>query len=63
MVKNQPNDPCMNCTTNASFKNYITYEVVLVEENYEFIEESKFFEKLLVDDDCISFFFILQLFL
>jgi hypothetical protein len=41
----------MNCTANASFKGYSKYEVVLVEENYEFIEKSKYFEKLLVDND------------
>jgi hypothetical protein len=41
----------MNCTANASFKDYIKYEVVLVEENYEFIEVFEYCEKLLVDND------------
>jgi hypothetical protein len=39
----------MNCTANACFKDYMKYEVVLVEENYDFIEESEYFENLLVD--------------
>ncbi len=39
----------MNCTANAGFKDYMKYEVVLVEENYVCIEESEYFENLLVD--------------
>jgi ERCC4-type nuclease len=35
----------------ASFKDYIKYEVVLVEENYEFIEEYEYFENLLIESD------------
>ncbi len=42
MVKNQPNDRHMNCTANAGFKDYMKYEVVLVEENYVCIEESEY---------------------
>jgi hypothetical protein len=41
----------MNYMANASFKDYIKFEVILVEENYEFIEEFEYFEKLLVDND------------
>jgi hypothetical protein len=41
----------MNCTTNASFKNYIKFKVALVEKNYKFIEKSEYFEELLVDSD------------
>jgi hypothetical protein len=41
----------MNCRANASFKDYIKFEVALIEENYEFIEEFEYFEKLLVDSD------------
>jgi hypothetical protein len=37
--------------TNANFKDYIKFEVVIVEKNDEFIEKSKYFEKLLVDND------------
>ncbi len=51
LVKNWPDDSRMNCKANASFKDYIKFEVALVEENYEFIEESKYFEALLVDSD------------
>ncbi len=41
----------MNYKANASFKDYIKFEVTLVKENYEFIEKSKYFEELLVDSD------------
>jgi hypothetical protein len=41
----------MNCTRNASFKDYIKYEVILVEKNYEFIEEFEYFREMLVDND------------
>jgi hypothetical protein len=39
VVKNWPNDLCLNCMANANFKDYIKVEVVVVEENYEFIEK------------------------
>ncbi len=51
VVKKWPNDSCMNYKANASFKDYIKFEVTLVKENYEFIEKSKYFEELLVDSD------------
>jgi len=35
---------------NVNFKDYIKFEVV-VEKNYEFIEEFEYFEELLVDND------------
>jgi hypothetical protein len=41
----------MNYRANASFKDYIKFEVALVEGNYEFIEEFEYFEELLVDSD------------
>ncbi len=41
----------MNCTLNANLKDYIKVEVVLVEENYELIEEVKYFKTLKVDRD------------
>jgi hypothetical protein len=50
MVKNWPNDLCLNCMANVNFKDYIKFEVVVVEKNYEFIEEFEYFEKLLVDN-------------
>jgi hypothetical protein len=36
---------------NANCKDYINSEIVLVEKNYELIEESKYFLKLQVDND------------
>ncbi len=38
VVKNWPNDLRLNYMANANFKDYIKVEVVVVEENYEFIE-------------------------
>jgi hypothetical protein len=51
MEKNWPNDPHLNCSTNANFKDYIKAEVTLGEKNYELIEEFEYFEKLKVDND------------
>ncbi len=48
---NWQDDLWMNYMANASFKDYIKFEVTLVEKNYEFIEQSEYFEKLLVDSD------------
>jgi len=50
-VKNWLDDSRLNCTTNSNFKDYVKFEVVIVKENYEFIEESKYFEELLIDND------------
>jgi hypothetical protein len=41
----------MDYMANANFKDYIKFEVTLVEKNYEFIEQSEYFEKLLIDSD------------
>jgi hypothetical protein len=41
----------MKCTGNASFKDYIKSKVVMVEKNYEFIEEFEYFKEMLVDND------------
>jgi hypothetical protein len=51
MVKIWPNDPHLNCSTNANFKVYIKVEVASSEENYELIEEFEHFEMLKVDND------------
>jgi hypothetical protein len=40
----------LNCTPNANLKDDIKL-VVLIEENYELIEEVKYFKKLKVDRD------------
>jgi hypothetical protein len=45
VVKNWSNDPCLNHMTDSNFKDYVKSEVALVEENYEFIEESEYFEE------------------
>ncbi len=49
--KNWPNDQCLNCSTNANFKDYIKTKVALVKDNYELIEESNYFEEFKVDND------------
>ncbi len=51
VAKNWLDDLRMNYMANVSFKDYIKFEVTLTEENYEFIEKSKYFEKLLVNND------------
>jgi hypothetical protein len=51
VVKKWPNDPRLNCMANVNFKDYIKFEVAVVEKNYEFIEEFEYFEELLVDND------------
>lgn len=51
IVKNWPNNVCLNCIINANFKHYIKVEVVFAKENYELIEESKYFEEMKVDND------------
>lgn len=51
MVKNWPNDQCLNCSTNANFKDYVKTEVALIKDNYELIEESNYFEEFKVDND------------
>jgi hypothetical protein len=51
LVKNWLDDLHLNCIANANFKKYIKFEVTLVEENYELIEEFEYFEKLQVDND------------
>ncbi len=51
MVKNWLDDLHLNCTTNSNFKDYVKFEVVLTKENYEFMEESEYFEELLIDND------------
>jgi len=51
IAKNWPDDLCMNYMANANFKDYIKILITLVEENYEFIEESEYFENLLINSD------------
>ncbi len=51
IAKNWLDDLCMNCMANENFKDYIKFLITLVEENYEFIKESEYFENLLVNSD------------
>jgi hypothetical protein len=51
MIKNWLDDLCLNCSTNANLKDYIKVEVALIEDNYELIKESNYFEKLKVQND------------
>jgi len=51
VVKNWPNDPHLNCLANVNFKDYIKFEITLVEDNYELIEKSEIFEELKVEND------------
>jgi hypothetical protein len=41
----------LNSITNTNFKDYIKFEVAVVEENYELIEKIEYFEKFKVDND------------
>ncbi len=49
IVKNQLDDPRVNCIPNKNIKNYLKGS--LVDNNNELIEEEKYFEKLDVDDE------------
>jgi hypothetical protein len=49
----------------VNFKHYIKVEVVLAKENYELIEEFKYFEEIEVDNDKVIHlhqFYIFSLF-
>jgi len=51
VIKNLLDYRWLHCSTNANFKDYIIVEVVLIENNYELIEESNYFKKLKVQND------------
>jgi len=51
IVKNQLDDPRVNCIPNKNMKNYLKVKGSLVDNNNELIEEEKYFEKLDVDDE------------
>ncbi len=36
----------LNCTPNTNLKDYMKAKIVLAKENYRFIEQAKYFEKL-----------------
>ncbi len=46
-------NPCLNCLQHKDFINVIKVEHLFVEENYDLIEESKYFEQLELDNDYI----------
>ncbi len=39
IVKNWPNDPCLNCKKKMNMKEYMKVEVSLADDNYDLIEE------------------------
>jgi hypothetical protein len=51
MVKNWPNDPCLNCLQHKDLTNFLKVEFVLAKNNYDLIEESNSFEQLELDKD------------
>ncbi len=51
MIKNLLDYRWLHCSTIVNFKVYIKVEVVLIEDNYELIEESNYFKKLKVQND------------
>lgn len=51
VIKNWPDDPCLDCTSNINLKEYIKVEVILAKKNYELIEKIEYFEKLHIDED------------
>jgi len=53
MMKNWYNDPCLNCLQHKDFINAMKVEHLFVEENYDLIEESNYFEQLELDNDYI----------
>jgi len=51
IVKNWHDDLCANCIPNFDFKQYLKIEKLLVEDNYNLIEEHDFFTELQVDSE------------
>jgi len=51
MVNNWPNDPHLNYSRPKDLTNFLKVEFVLVENNYDLIEESNYFEQLELDKD------------
>ncbi len=45
-MKNQPNGPCLNCSQHKDLTNFLKVEFVLVEDNYDLIEESNYSKQL-----------------
>jgi hypothetical protein len=51
IVKNCPNDLCLNCKKKVHMKEYMKMEASLVDNNYDLIEEVKYFKELHIDDE------------
>jgi hypothetical protein len=51
IVKNWLDDLHMNCMPNKNMKDYLKVEEPLTNENYELIEEEKYFEDLNMNSD------------
>jgi hypothetical protein len=51
VAENWLDDPCANCKRNLELKQCLKIKEFLEEENYNLIEEHKFFEELQVDGD------------
>jgi hypothetical protein len=51
MVKNWLDNPCLNCSQHKDLTYFLKVEFVLAEDNYDLIEESKYFEQLELDKD------------
>jgi hypothetical protein len=51
IVKNWLDDLHMNCMQNKNMKDYLKVEEPLTNDNYELIEEAKYFEDLNMDGD------------
>ncbi len=46
MVKNWPNNPCLNCSQHKNLIDFLKVEYGLAKDNYDSIEESNYFEQL-----------------
>ncbi len=44
VVKNWPNDSCLNCTPNVYVKDYMKAKAILTKENYYLIIKVEYFE-------------------
>ncbi len=53
MMKNWYNDPRLNCLQHKDLINIMKVEHLLVEKNYDLIEESNYFEQLDLDNDYV----------
>jgi hypothetical protein len=51
VVKKWLDDPWLNCTPTTAFKDSMKIECLLVENNYDLMEEVDFFKQLEVDDN------------